>query len=451
MTSVTDSVIFGNILSTPECAAIWSDKQRTSYYLDFEAHLAKVQAELGIIPAEAASAIGAHCRLELYSWDELRAQTERIGYPVLPVVKQLVAMTNASAPGKNLGEWAHWGATTQDVTDTATSLQLRDTFELVSTSLESIIKHLRRLAEEHKHTPMAARSNLQQAVPQTLGFKLARLLSTFARHRARLSSLQQRVLLLEFSGAAGTLATLPPTLALECQTRLAASLSLAAPPIAWHTERDNISESGSFLALLSSTCAKFATDVALLMQTEVDEVREPAGPERGASSTMPQKRNPIGSAYVVASAATARQLSAALAGAVVADHERSTGPWEVEWIVLPQLCCLALAALRHTEDVLARLEVRPEAMARNLDITAGGVVSEAVMMAVAGRLGRQVAHDLVYELCAKAREEGRALADVLVEDGRVGLSRDEAERLCDPRHYLGLSVEMTERVLRETA
>lgn len=187
------------------------------------------------------------------------------------------------------------------------------------------------------------------------------------------------------------------------------------------------------------------------MQTEVDEVREPAGPERGASSTMPQKRNPIGSAYVVACAATARQLSAALAGAVVADHERSTGPWEVEWIVLPQLCCLAHAALRHTDDVLARLEVRPEAMARNLDITAGGVVSEAVMMAVARRPGRQVAHDLVYELCAKARQESRALSDVLVEDGRVGLSRDEAEQLCDPRQYLGLSVEMTERILRETA
>ncbi|KAK8198042.1 beta carboxy-cis-cis-muconate lactonizing enzyme, cyloisomerase, CLME2 [Phyllosticta capitalensis] len=451
MTSVTDSVIFGNILSTPECAAIWSDKTRTKYYLDFEASLAKVQADLGIIPEEAAAAICAHCRLELYDWDELRTQTERIGYPVLPVVKQLVKMANESAPGKNLGGWAHWGATTQDVTDTATSLQLRDTFALVSSSLDTIVNHLRTLAEKHKHTPMAARSNLQQAVPQTLGFKLARLLSTFARHRTRLCSLQSRIFLLEFSGAAGTLATLPSALALNCQSRLAAALSLTVPQIAWHTERDNIAEAGSFLALLSSTCAKFATDVSLLMQTEIDEVREPYGPERGSSSTMPQKRNPIGSAYVAACAATARQLSSALLGAVVADHERSTGPWEVEWIVLPQLCCLAHAALRHTADMLAGLEVRPDAMAHNLEITAGGVVSEAVMMGVAERMGRQVAHDLVYELCAKAREEARPLAEVLVEDGRVGLSKEEAERLCDPENYLGLSVEMTERVLRETA
>ncbi|KAK7509283.1 beta carboxy-cis-cis-muconate lactonizing enzyme, cyloisomerase, CLME2 [Phyllosticta citriasiana] len=444
MTSMTDSVIFGNILSTPECAAIWSDRRRTTYYLEFEAKLAKVQAELGIIPAEAASAIQAHCHLDLYSWDELRTQTERIGYPVLPVVKQLVAMTNASAPGKNLGEWAHWGATTQNVTDTATSLQLRDTFALVLRSLENIISHLIRLAEDHKHSPMAARSNLQQAVPQTLGFKLARLLSTFARHRERLSSLHDRVLLLEFRGAAGTLATLPRSLALPCQTRLASALSLRPPQIAWHTERDNISESGSFLALLSSTCAKFGTDLSI--PPHADRSRRGARaaralPTRTAApaAPMPQKRNPIGSAYAVGCAATARQLAAALAGAVV------------EWIVLPQLCCLACAALRHTKDVLAGLEARPEAMARNLRITAGGVVSEAVMMGVAERLGRQVARDLVYELCVKAREEGRPLADVLVEDGRVGLDRDEVERLCDPGNYLGLSVEMTERVLRETA
>lgn len=479
MTSVQDSVIFRNILSTPESAAIWSayphitttytpsrklnpntrsDERRTSYYLLFESHLARVQARLSIIPSAAADLIQQHCTLSTISWPQLEKDTHLIGYPVLPVIKQLVAATNAaSPPGTQHGEYAHWGATTQDVTDTTTALQLRDTFDLHAQTLESIIAHLRALAEKHKRTPLAARSNLQQAVPITFGFKLARLLATFQRHLDRLTTaIRPRAQVLEFAGAAGTLATLAPhppddpgaaARALQCQADLAGALGLRAPEIAWHTERDGVAEAGAWMALVSGTCAKLALDVKLLAQTEVGECGEPYAPNRGSSSTMPQKRNPISCAYITAAAGTVRQLSAALMEAMVADHERSTGPWEIEWVVLPQIATLTHAALKHAEFILGGLEVDEGAMARNLEITKGAIVSEAVMMRLGDRLGRQYAHDLVYELCRRTREKGTGLVEELVACEEVGLGREECEKLCDPGRYLGLSVEMTDRVL----
>lgn len=468
MTSVQDSVIMGNILSTKESAAIWSDRTRTEYYLRFEAALAVAQGRLGIIPQRAADEIVKKCTLEIIDWEEYRIQTERIGYPVLGVVKQLVASVNEVEPG--LGEWAHWGATTQvrpgypiivqllslpslqDVTDTAMVLQLRDTLNLFETSLTGITASLRKLAAEHKTTPMAARSNLQQAVPISFGFKLARLLATFQRHTERLSELRARLLVLQFSGAAGTLATLPPAQALACQSLLADELGLGVATIAWHTERDSVAEAGALCALLTGTCAKFALDLKLCMQTEVGELAEPYAPHRGSSSTMPQKRNPIGSVYVTALGATVRQLSAALFEAVVGDHERSTGPWEIEWIVLPQIGTLTHAALRHTEELLEGLEVYPEAMKRNLEITKGAVVSEAVMMGLGPTMGRQYAHDLVYELCRKAVKEDRSLLELLLENEEVkksGVGEEKLKELCDPANYLGLSAEMVDRVLAQ--
>lgn len=339
----------------------------------------------------------------------------------------------------------------QDVTDTATILQLRDTLSLVSSSLTSICASLRTLCAQHIATPMPARSNLQQAVPISFGFKMARLLSTFERHQARLAEILPRLLVVEFGGAAGTLATIAGGLGLECQKELAKELGLGVPEIAWHTERDRIAEVGAFFALLTGTCAKFAFDVKLLMQTEVGEVSEPFYPHRGSSSTMPQKRNPISSVYITAMAATVRQLSAALFDAMVEDHERSTGPWEIEWIVLPQVCTLTHACMAKTAELVAGLEVHPAAMARNLALSNGAIVSEAVMMGLGKTMGRQVAHDLVYELCRRAVTEGKSLLELLEGDEQVqsaGVDKKVLEGLCDPANYLGLSVEMVEKVLK---
>lgn len=453
MSSVQDSIIFGNILSTTESAAIWSDKTRTQCYLAFEGALAKSQARLDIIPQNAADHIIQFCLdIRNIDFDDLRQQTELIGYPVLGVVKQLVKHVNGIEAG--LGEWAHWGATTQDVTDTATVIQLWDTLSLFERSLENIISQLRKLAHEHRATPMAARSNLQQAVPISFGFKLARLLATFLRHRQRLKDVESRLTVLEFSGAAGTLATIAPTaqhadLGLKCQRELAKDLNLKVPDIAWHTERDRIADFGALCAMLTSTCAKFALDVKLMNQTEVGELSEPYVPHRGSSSTMPQKRNPISCAYITAMASTVRQLSTSLFEAMVEDHERSTGPWEIEWIVLPQISTLTHATLRHTADLVAGLEVHSDAMRRNLDVSKGAIVSEAVMMELGKTLGRQYAHDLVYDLCRRSQQEDRQLVDLLCEHEEISkqLTRDQLERLCDPANYLGYSEAMVDKVL----
>ncbi|KAI9694244.1 MAG: hypothetical protein M1820_009102 [Bogoriella megaspora] len=464
--TILDSEVFGNVFNTSACSKIWSDRTRTSYYLEFEAALAKVQARLNIIPKNAAKEIVKACRWEEIDKEQLQKKTELIGYPVLPVVQQLVKKVNSVE--NRLGEWAHWGATTQDLTDTATVLQLRDTLELVDLKVSAIVSALKELCQKYKVTPMAARSNLQQAVPISFGFKMARLLATFERHQERLRELRPRLLVLQFSGAAGTLATIssassygpapPPTsssedkpLGLRCQSMLADELGLSVPPIAWHTERDSVAELGNMFAILTATCAKFATDLKLMMQTEVDEAREPYVAHRGSSSTMPQKRNPIGCAYICSMASSVRAMAGGLLEAVVTDHERSTGPWEIEWVMLPQVCCLTHACLTHTANILDGLEVDEEGMKRNLELTKGNIVSEAVMMGLGKVLGRQHAHDLVYELCRRSILEAKPLVDLLLESKEVkgaGLGNEELRSLCEPANYLGLSAEMVDRVLK---
>jgi 3-carboxy-cis,cis-muconate cycloisomerase len=378
------------------------DENRTQKYLDFEAALARVQARLGLIPQEAADEIVRHCRVEEIDLAKLREQTERIGYPVLGVVSQLNALCR-----DKLGEYCHWGATTQDITDTATVLQIRESLAIVGRELAAISAALAKLARAHRDTPMAGRSNLQQAIPVTFGYKMAGLLSAIERHRERLRQLEARVLVGEFAGAAGTLASLERA-AMETQAGVCKELGLAQPLIAWHTIRDNIAEVGAFLGLVGGTLGKVSMDVKLLMQTEVGEVYEPFAHGRGSSSTMPQKRNPISSCYIHAAISVVRQHAAALMDAMVADHERSTGPWEIEWIVLPEAFCLMAGALRQTRFVLEGLEVDPAAMRRNLDITHGLVMSEAVMMGLGPHIGREYAHDLVYDICRVAVEKAPA-------------------------------------------
>jgi 3-carboxy-cis,cis-muconate cycloisomerase len=448
--TIVDSAIFGNIFSTDAMRAVWSDENRTRKYLDIEAALARVQARLGIIPQEAAEEIVANCRLEKIDMAKLRAQTERIGYPVLGVVSQINALCR-----DRLGEYCHWGATTQDITDTATVLQIREALALVEDDLAAISAALADLARRHRDTPMVGRSNLQQAVPVTFGYKMAGLLSAIERHRERLAQLRPRVLMGEFAGAAGTLASIERG-AVETQAGLMEELGLAQPPIAWHTIRDTIAEVGCFLGLVGGTLGKLSMDVKLMMQTEVGEVYEPYAHGRGSSSTMPQKRNPISSCYIHAAISVVRQHTAALLDAMVADHERSTGPWEIEWIVLPEAFCLLAGALKQARSVVEGLEVDAARMRANLEMTNGLVVSEAVMMGLGRTLGREYAHDLVYDICREALRQNRPLLDLLAENPEVNrhMTRAQLAELCDPANYLGQSGVMVDRVLgrlRDTA
>jgi 3-carboxy-cis,cis-muconate cycloisomerase len=438
-----DSLIFRDIFSTEAMRRVFSDEQRTAYYLEIEAALARVQGRLGIIPAEAAREIEANCRIEKIDLNKLRQQTERIGYPILGVVQQIVAIC-----AKGLGEWCHWGATTQDITDTATVMQIRAALDLVEADMEKIAAALAGLARRYRDTPMAGRSNLQQAVPITFGFKAASLLAAFQRHRQRLAQLRPRVLVGEFAGAAGTLASLGAD-GLKVQAALMDELKLGQPEIAWHTVRDRIGEVACFLGLLTGTLGKIAMDVKLLMQTEVAEVFEPFAEGRGSSSTMPQKRNPISSLYIHATAALVRQHAAALLEAAVADHERSTGPWEIEWIALPEIFLLSAGALAQTRGMLEGLEVDAARMRQNLDMTHGAIVSEAVMMGLGPYLGRQRAHDLVYDICREVAATGTPLIDLLARNPEISrhLGRVELERMVDPVNYLGLAGDMVDRVL----
>ena len=347
-----------------------------------------------------------------------------------------------------LGEYVHWGATTQDITDTATVLQIREALELVDADLSAISKTMAELARKHRLTPMIGRSNLQQAIPVTFGYKMAGLLSAIERHRTRLEQLRPRVLVGEFAGAAGTLASLA-TRAMETQAGLCTELGLGQPDIAWHTIRDNIAEVGCFLGLVGGTLGKLSMDVKLMMQTEVGEVFEPFAHGRGSSSTMPQKRNPISSCYIHAQVSVVRQHAAALMDAMIADHERSTGPWEIEWIVLPEAFCLMAGALHQSRFVLEGLEVDAQAMRRNIDLTHGLVMSEAVMMGLGPYIGREYAHDLVYDICRVAVKEQRELLDLLAEHPEINKHLDRAAlaQLCDPSNYLGQSGAMVDRVL----
>ena len=441
--SIIDSAIFQGIFSSDAMRQVWSDENRTQKYLDIERALAVVQGRLGLIPQEAADEIVSHCRLDQIDMARLRAQTERIGYPILGVVSQLNALCR-----DKLGEYCHWGATTQDITDTATVLQIREGLVLVDDELGAIAAAMAKLAREHRDTPIIGRSNLQQAIPVTFGYKMAGLLSAIQRHRERIAQLRERVLVGEFAGAAGTLASLQ-TGAMETQAGLCAELGLKQPVIAWHTIRDNIAEVGAVLGLIGGTLGKLSMDVKLMMQTEVGEVFEPYHHGRGSSSTMPQKRNPISSAYIHGAISVLRQHAAALMDAMVADHERSTGPWQIEWIVLPEAFCLLAGALKQSRVIVEGLEVDPVAMRRNIDMTHGLVMSEAVMMGLGPYIGREVAHDLVYDICREALKQQRPLLDLLCENAQImeHVKREQLAAMCDPANYLGQSGLMVDRVL----
>jgi 3-carboxy-cis,cis-muconate cycloisomerase len=442
-TSAIDSLIFRNIFGSPAMREVWSDAFRTEKYLDWEAALARAEAKVGLIPQEAADEISRVCKVENIDFEAYAEETLTIGYPVLGLVHQIANLCRGDA-----GKYCHWGATTQDVTDSATILQIKASFDLIASDLDRAIAATVKLARDHRSTPMPARSNLQQAVPITFGFKMARLLATLDRHRVRLAEIRPRIEVLEFGGAAGTLATLGDK-GLLVQEALTRELGLAQPEIAWHTERDRIAEAGCFLGLLTGTLAKFATDLKLMMQTEVGEASEPFVANRGSSSTMPQKRNPISCCYIHACAATVRQGVAALLDAMVEDHERATGPWEIEWIALPGVFTLAAGALAQACFLLEGLEVHTQRMRANLDATRGLIVSEAVMMGLAPKMGRDKAHDVLYAIIHSPAMGEKSLADMLLarDDVTAALSAVEIRRLTDPTSYLGLSEVMVDRVL----
>jgi 3-carboxy-cis,cis-muconate cycloisomerase len=440
--TVYDSAIFRDMFGTPAMRAVFSDEALARRYVEVEVALARAEAKAGVIPAEAAAEIERRAAAFVVDLPALKAETDIVGYPIVGIVHQL-----AKGAGDAAG-YVHWGATTQDIMDTATVLQLRDALGLVRTDLEALDVTLTALAARHRDTVMAGRTHLQHALPVTFGFKAAVWLSMIRRHRQRLDQLEPRVLVVQFSGAAGTLASLGDK-GLEVQGLLADELGLARPDITWHVARDGIAEAGAFLGLVTGSLAKIAVDVMLMMQTEIGEAFEPFVKGRGSSSTMPQKRNPISCEMIVALAKAVRAQVGLLLDAMATDHERATGPWHLEWVAVPEAFIASSGALHQARFMLDGLIVEPEAMRRNLDITGGLIVAEAVMMALAPHTGRGAAHDLVYAACRASLKEKTPLIDQLRRMPEVSRHFDEAglQGLVDPARYLGTAREMVDRMV----
>ena len=439
--SVLESTLFKDMFGTAAMRAVFDDAATVRRYVETEVALARVQGRLGVIPAEAARAIEARADASALDMALLREETEIVGYPILPLVHQLSRQCGAE------GEYLHWGATTQDIMDTATVLQVREALELVDADLEALDAILDSLAAQYRDTPMAGRTHLQHALPITFGYKAAVWLLMLRRHRERLAQLRPRVLIGQFGGAAGTLASLGDQ-GLAVHGALMRELGLGAAPVTWHVARDGLAETVQFLALVCGSLGKIAVDIMLMMTNELGEAFEPFVKGRGASSTMPQKRNPISCELMWAASKTVRQHAGLALDAMLQDFERATGPWHIEWSAVPEAFVLTAGSLRQARFLLGGLEVDAPRMARNLDLSGGLIVAEAVMMGLAPHIGRQTAHDVVYDACRAAATSRRRLADVLREDARVAqrLGADQIERLCDPAHYLGAAPQMVDRM-----
>jgi len=444
-TTVLDSILFRDAFGTPQMRAVFSDHASIVRYVEVEISLASAEARCGVIPAEAADAIAKNSSAAAFDFDLLRQETENVGYPILPVVHQMAKQCGEA------GRYVHWGATTQDIMDTAVVLQLRAALDLVDADIAQMRRILGELAKRYRDTPMAGRTHLQQALPITFGYKAAIWRAMFDRHAEQLSQLRPRVLVVQFAGAAGTLASLGDR-GLDVQEALAGELGLAVPASTWHVARDGFAEAVNLLGLITGSLGKIAYDVMLMMQNEVGEAYEPFVTGRGASSTMPQKRNPISSELMLAAGKAVRQHAGLMLDAMVQDFERATGPWHAEWIAIPESFVLTAGALHQAKFMLGGLVVDEARMRKNLDLTSGLIVAEAVMMGLAPHIGRQHAHDVVYGACRIVNEKGGTLADALAKDPAITkhLNRAAIDRLTDPANYLGMAPQMVDRVLAQS-
>ncbi|HEV8638673.1 MAG TPA: 3-carboxy-cis,cis-muconate cycloisomerase [Chloroflexota bacterium] len=438
MTDLADA-----LFTTPAMAAVFSAEARVRRMLDFEAALARAQARAGVIPPEAAAAIGASCRVELFDLDALAREAAVAGTPVIPLARMLGDLVGGEAV-----RYVHWGATSQDAIDTGMVLQARDGIDRLEEGLLALGAACASLAERHRATPMAGRTLLQHALPITFGLKAARWLALATRQARRLRELRRRVLVVQLGGAAGTLASLG-TDGLRVMELLAEELGLAAPELPWHAERDRVGELAAGLGVVAGAMAKIAVDLALLAQTEVGEASEAAAPGKGGSSALPQKRNPVDATMALAAARLAIGQVPVVLGAMAQEHERAAGAWQAEWAAIPDLFRFTAGALDRVRSALETLEVDADRMRRNLDAAGGLILAEALATALADKVGRPEAQRIVRGVCDRARRDGAELKTAALADERVAanLTPDAIGRALDPIGYLGAADAFVDRAL----
>jgi 3-carboxy-cis,cis-muconate cycloisomerase len=423
--SAMDSPLFSALFHAPEVAEQFSDMQFVRYMLDVEAALAAVQGQLGVIPAEAAEQIVAGAATLDVDFEQLGNGFEKAGVPVIELVSQL-----RKHIGEEAADYVHWGATTQDIMDTACVLQLRAALTVLEASLADVVQNLARLADKHRHTLMAGRTHSQQALPIPFGLKAAGWLAPLLRNQQRLDEFKPRLLTLQFGGAAGTLAALGDR-GTAVQSALAAKLNLNTPLIPWHTQRDRLVELANWLSLVTGSLAKMAQDIILMAQSEVGEVRETADASRGGSSTMPQKSNPIISELIITASRTNASLLANMHQAMIQEHERATHGWQMEWLTLPQMMNLTAVSLNKARFLTENIVIHEEKMRNNVTASNGLMLAEAITFALApSYMSRPAAKQLVREACQVALAQNRHLVDVVQAQTDVPLDwaaiRDEA-------------------------
>jgi len=440
------SDLLGPLFGDAEVADRLSDRARLQAMLDVEVALADVEAELGIVPREAVEPIRAAARAERYDRGVIAAEAARDGNLAIPLVRHLTAAVGAIDP--NAARYVHWGATSQDILDTALVLQLQRAVPSIIGHLDRAVAAAASHARRHVDTVMAGRTWLQQSTPVTFGVKAAGWLDALIRQRAAIGAALEDVRVVQFGGASGTLAALGEQ-GVAVADRLAARLGLAAPDIPWHAHRDRLARLACALGVACGTLGKIARDVSLLAQTEVGEAAES---HPGGSSAMPHKQNPIGASVALAAAVRAPGLVATLLTAMPQEHERGLGGWQAEWVTLPELVLLTAGASRAVASMLDGLVIHETRMRENLERTHGLIASEAVTMALAAHVGRSEAHRLVEQAAQRARDGG-TLADALAGDPAVArhLTRADIDRHLSPENYVGAVRALVERVVRRLA
>jgi len=443
--SVLASGLFQDMFSTREMREIFSDRNMVQKWIDVEVALAEAEAELGVIPKEAAAEIRKKGKVENFSLEEIGKGILATWHPIVPLVRQFESLCE-----KPWGEYIHWGATTQDIMDTGMMLQVREALQVVERDLKKLHEIAKNLAAKYRSTVMAGRTHGQQGLPLTFGYKAAVWADELYRHLERLQALKAKTNTGNLSGGVGTLASLGSRAA-EVRELFFAKLGMDTPEVTWHSARDRIAETVFLLSLIGTTLGKIGNEIVQLQRTEIGELEEPFYHGKVGSSTMPQKRNPMACETVVTISAFLRQNTALVMQSMMMEHERDMRVWALEWDLVPTCFKLASAALSHMQWVLEKLNVNEKRMAANLGVSNGLIMAEAVFMKLAESIGHQKAHDIVYDLAMKSFEENVPFGDVLKRDEEVKshLSEQELGRLLDTANYTGLSDYFVEKALNQ--
>ena len=440
-----DFQINPSVFSTPELAEIFDEKARYQRWLDFEAALARVQGEMGVIPKAAAEEIGSKAKLEHLALDGIHEGYLRSRNSLMPLINGL-----RKACEKGYGEYVHYGATTQDVLDTAEILELRETVAIIYRDLRALEMICLDLAKKHRSTPMVARTHGQQALPTTLGLKVVIWLTEIRRHIERLKHIFEQIIFGQLGGAVGTMAAFGPQ-AMEIAGGTLNLLGLKHSKVAWHNSRDNIGEVASVFSLLATTLAKIANEIFQLQKTEIGELREPAPASSVASSTMPHKKNPVICQRIVVLSRHIRYLSGTIVESMAHEHERDARCLWSEWLAVPQLCIYTGTALRYMLDVISGLEVRADRMLENLHVQKALIASEWLLFRLSGTIGKMKSLEKLHELSSEATDTGISFKDAVMNDPEIGplLTREDLAYLDHPERHIGHALEIVDQAIED--